>query len=102
MKSSDQLAHELTALHLPDLTGKTVLDIGAYDGLFLLRGRTSGSGPRGSPRSFRLVGRFACPHPGLERAQRKGDIAATRRAVLSLAAKRIAGKESIRCGLFGS
>lgn len=28
------LQHELGALHLPDLKGKTVLDIGAYDGFF--------------------------------------------------------------------
>lgn len=33
-KSVDQLAGELGALSLPDLTGKTVLDIGAWDGFF--------------------------------------------------------------------
>jgi tRNA (mo5U34)-methyltransferase len=30
----DRSADKLTALHLPDLTGKTVLDVGAFDGYF--------------------------------------------------------------------
>ncbi len=33
-KSAEQLAQELQALHLPDLNGKTVLDVGAWDGYF--------------------------------------------------------------------
>ncbi|HEX8912282.1 MAG TPA: class I SAM-dependent methyltransferase [Humisphaera sp.] len=33
-KSPEVLAGELAALRLPDLTGKSVLDIGAYDGFF--------------------------------------------------------------------
>lgn len=34
MKSRSQLEHELHALRLPDLRGKSVLDIGAWDGYF--------------------------------------------------------------------
>jgi tRNA (mo5U34)-methyltransferase len=30
----DRSAEKLAALHLPDITGKTVLDVGAYDGYF--------------------------------------------------------------------
>ncbi len=33
-KTGDQLARELEALSLPDLTGRTVLDVGAWDGYF--------------------------------------------------------------------
>jgi tRNA (mo5U34)-methyltransferase len=33
-KSTGQLEHELRSLRLPDLRGKTVLDIGAWDGYF--------------------------------------------------------------------
>lgn len=33
-KSPETLAHELACLQLPDLTGKTVLDVGAWDGFF--------------------------------------------------------------------
>jgi tRNA (mo5U34)-methyltransferase len=34
IKPATQLEHELAALRLPDLAGKTVLDIGAWDGYF--------------------------------------------------------------------
>ena len=34
LKSSEQLDHELRSLRLPDLAGKSVLDIGAWDGYF--------------------------------------------------------------------
>ena len=36
-KSPERLASELAALQLPDLKGKTVLDIGAWDGYFSFR-----------------------------------------------------------------
>lgn len=34
IKSPEQLDHELRSIRLPDLTGKSVLDIGAWDGYF--------------------------------------------------------------------
>jgi tRNA (mo5U34)-methyltransferase len=34
MPGRDRSAEKLAALHLPDLTGKTVLDVGAWDGYF--------------------------------------------------------------------
>jgi 23S rRNA G2069 N7-methylase RlmK/C1962 C5-methylase RlmI len=37
------LTHELKALRLPDLRGKTVLDIGAYDGFFSFEAERRGA-----------------------------------------------------------
>lgn len=42
-KTPDILAAELEALHLPDLKGKTVLDIGAWDGFFSFEAERQGS-----------------------------------------------------------
>jgi hypothetical protein len=42
-KSVEVLKHELKALRLPDLRGKTVLDIGAYDGFFSFEAERCGA-----------------------------------------------------------
>lgn len=42
-KSPDILAREMAALRLPDLTGKTVLDIGAYDGFYSFEAERRGA-----------------------------------------------------------
>lgn len=42
-KSAAGLEHELKALRLPDLTGKSVLDIGAYDGFFSFEAERRGA-----------------------------------------------------------
>jgi tRNA (mo5U34)-methyltransferase len=42
-KSHEQLTHELNAAALPDLTGKTVLDIGGWDGFFAFAAERAGA-----------------------------------------------------------
>ncbi len=42
-KSADQLAAEWAALELPDLRGKTVLDVGAWDGYFSFQAERHGA-----------------------------------------------------------
>jgi tRNA (mo5U34)-methyltransferase len=42
-KSPEYLAQELAALHLPDLRGKTVLDIGAFDGFYSFEAERRGA-----------------------------------------------------------
>jgi tRNA (mo5U34)-methyltransferase len=42
-KSVEALKHEIEALRLPDLRGKTVLDIGAYDGFFSFEAERRGA-----------------------------------------------------------
>jgi tRNA (mo5U34)-methyltransferase len=42
-KSAEQLRNEVDALHLPDLSGKTVLDIGAFDGFFSFEAERRGA-----------------------------------------------------------
>jgi len=42
-KSKDQLAHELEAIALPDLRGKSVLDIGGWDGFFAFEAERRGA-----------------------------------------------------------
>jgi len=42
-KSREQLAHELEAIALPDLHGKTVLDIGGWDGFFAFEAEKRGA-----------------------------------------------------------
>jgi tRNA (mo5U34)-methyltransferase len=42
-KSIEGLEHELKVLRLPDLSGKTVLDIGAYDGFFSFEAERRGA-----------------------------------------------------------
>lgn len=43
LKTVEGLKHELKALRLPDLHGKTVLDIGAYDGFFSFEAERRGA-----------------------------------------------------------
>ena len=43
VKSADMLASELKSLELPDLRGKTVLDIGAWDGFFSFQAERLGA-----------------------------------------------------------
>lgn len=43
-KSAEALAREFAALRLPDVTGKSVLDIGAWDGYFAFRCEALGAG----------------------------------------------------------
>ncbi len=43
VKSEQQLNYEMNALHLPDLSGKTVLDIGAWDGFFSFEAEKRGA-----------------------------------------------------------
>jgi tRNA (mo5U34)-methyltransferase len=43
VKSADLLRAELHALRLPDLTGKTVLDIGAWDGFYTFAAERAGA-----------------------------------------------------------
>jgi len=47
-KSADALRAELDALALPDLTGKSVLDIGGWDGFFAFEAERRGAARRGS------------------------------------------------------
>jgi tRNA (mo5U34)-methyltransferase len=42
-KSKEQLAHEIEAIALPDLHGKTVLDIGGWDGFFAFEAEKRGA-----------------------------------------------------------
>ena len=42
-KSAQQLAHEVEAIALPDLHGKTVLDIGGWDGFFAFEAERRGA-----------------------------------------------------------
>ena len=42
-KSVEQLTHELQSLQLPDLRGKSVLDIGAWDGFFCFEAERRGA-----------------------------------------------------------
>jgi tRNA (mo5U34)-methyltransferase len=42
-KSAGELAHELDAIRLPDLAGKTVLDIGGWDGFFAFEAERRGA-----------------------------------------------------------
>jgi tRNA (mo5U34)-methyltransferase len=42
-KSAGELAHELEAIRLPDLTGRTVLDIGGWDGFFAFEAERRGA-----------------------------------------------------------
>ena len=42
-KSPEQLAHELQAIALPDLRGRTVLDIGGWDGFFAFEAERRGA-----------------------------------------------------------
>jgi len=42
-KSPDILARELEAIHLPDLRGKSVLDVGAWDGFFSFEAERRGA-----------------------------------------------------------
>jgi tRNA (mo5U34)-methyltransferase len=42
-KTPERLAEEVEALHLPDLRGKTVLDIGAWDGFFSFEAERRGA-----------------------------------------------------------
>src|SRR5437588_3394678 len=43
VKSADLLRDELAALRLPDLTGRTVLDIGAWDGFYTFAAERAGA-----------------------------------------------------------
>jgi tRNA (mo5U34)-methyltransferase len=43
VKTPQQLAHELEAVDLPDLRGKTVLDIGGWDGFFAFAAERGGA-----------------------------------------------------------
>jgi len=43
IKSSEQLKRELDSIRLPDLRGKSVLDIGAYDGFFSFEAERRGA-----------------------------------------------------------
>ena len=43
VKTPQQLAHELAAVDLPDLRGKTVLDIGGWDGFFAFEAERRGA-----------------------------------------------------------
>jgi tRNA (mo5U34)-methyltransferase len=42
-KSTETLAEELEALHLPELAGKTVLDVGGWDGFFAFEAERQGA-----------------------------------------------------------
>jgi tRNA (mo5U34)-methyltransferase len=43
LKTAEQLGHELRALQLPDLRGKSVLDIGAWDGFYSFEAERRGA-----------------------------------------------------------
>jgi hypothetical protein len=54
-KSVEVLKRELKALRLPDLRGKTVLDIGAYDGFFSFEAERRWLQPSGSRRRITVA-----------------------------------------------
>ena len=66
------LRAELDALALPDLHGKSVLDIGGWDGFFALRGRAARRGPRRRGRPLHVVDGLARPAGLLAPLPRRG------------------------------